>query len=91
MEHELSDLANDILNALYFVEPFERIVEECNGVNKNIVADELKQLIAKKLVTPMRYDEVEKEYVRSFIYDTDNMNSYHYLATKDGLLAHNGR
>lgn len=90
MDSELSDIAHDILNCLYFVEPFDRIVEEC-GIDRNIVADELKQLIARRLVSPMRYDEVEKEYIRSFIYDSDNMNHYSYLATKDGLMAHNGR
>lgn len=89
MSQELSDLANNIINCLYFVEPFEKIVEEC-GINRNIVADELKILISKKLVTPMKYDEVEQEYIRSFIYDTDHMDHYQYLATKDGLMAHHG-
>jgi hypothetical protein len=86
----LSDLEYDILNCLYFVEPFHRIVEECQ-CDRNIVADELKNLIHKKMVSPMRFDEETHEYIRSFIYDTDNMDHYCYMATKEGLMAHNGR
>jgi hypothetical protein len=39
----------------------------------------------------MQWDEEKKEFIRSFMYDSDDMNRYHYLATKNGLLAHNGR
>lgn len=89
MYEELSDIAHDILNCLYFVEPFEKIVEECKA-DRNIIGAELKELIAKRLVTPMRFDESKSEYVRSYIYDSDDLSAFHYLATKDGLLAHNG-
>jgi hypothetical protein len=37
----------------------------------------------------MKWDEEKREYVRSFIYDSDNMNAYSYMATKEGLMAHN--
>jgi hypothetical protein len=55
------------------------------------VADCLKHLIAKKYVVAMRFDEEKQDYIKSFIYDADDMNAYSYLATKDGMLAHNGR
>jgi len=87
---ELSEIEFQILDAVYFVEPFANIVAECDAPEK-IVADVLKQLIHKKYVVAMRFDEKENEYVRSFIYDTDNMHAYAYLATKEGLLAHNTR
>lgn len=86
----LTDIEYDILNAIYFVEPFENILAECNAA-PNVVADVLKQLIHKKYVVAMRFDEEKQEYSRSFIYDSDNMNAYAYLATKEGLLAHNSR
>lgn len=89
MDEELSDIAQDILNSLYFVEPFDKIVEECKA-DRNIVGAELKELIAKRLVTPMRFDEERSEFVRSYIYDADDLSAFHYLATKDGLMAHNG-
>lgn len=84
---ELTPIEYDILNAVYFVEPFKHIVEECNE-KPAIVADVLKILIHKKYIVPMRWDEEKTDYVRSFIYDTDDMNQYHYLATKEGLKAH---
>ncbi|MEI7978232.1 MAG: hypothetical protein WCI53_05255 [Bacteroidota bacterium] len=90
MQYELSDIDFDILNALYFVEPFEKIMEEVAAPPK-IVADCLKHLIAKKYVVAMRFDEEKQDYIKSFIFDSDDMHAYSYLATKDGLLAHNGR
>lgn len=90
MNDLLSDIEYDILNAIYFVEPFDNIVSECREPEK-IVADVLKQLIAKKYVSPMRFDEEKQEYIRTYFYDSDDMRAYHYLATKDGLLAHNTR
>ncbi len=90
MNEPLTDIEYDILNAVYFVEPFEHILQECTE-KPAVVADVLKQLIHKKYIVPMLWDEEKSEYVRSFIYDTDDMNRYHYLATKEGLLAHNSR
>ena len=88
MDHQLTNIDYDILNALYFVEPFEKILEEVDAPDQ-IVADCLKQLISKRLVSAMKWDEEKREYVRSFIYDSDNMNAYSYMATKEGLMAHN--
>lgn len=90
MESQLTDIEYDVLNAIYFVESFEHIVSEC-ARPPAIVGDVLKQLIHRKYVVPMRWDEEKTEFVRSFIYDTDNMNAYSYLATKEGLMAHNSR
>lgn len=90
MNHELDDIAFDILNCIYFVEPFSKIIDEVN-YPANIVADVLKSLIQKRLVAAMLWDENLQEYKRSFIYDSDNMNAYSYLATKEGLLAHNSK
>jgi len=90
MIHELDDIAFDILNCIYFVEPFDKILEEVN-YPANIVADVLKSLIQRKLVVAMFWSEELQEYKRSFIYDADNMRAYSYLATKEGLMAHNSR
>jgi len=90
MNFELSDIEFDVLNSVYFVESFEHIVEECNE-SAPIIGDVLKQLIHKKFIVPMKWDDEKSEYVRSFIYDSDNMNAYHYLATREGLIAHNSK
>ena len=87
---ELDDVEYEILNCLYFVEPFEKLLEELNFPS-NIIADVLKTLIQKKLVVAMKWDEQSQDYKRSFIYDSDNMHAYSYLATKEGLLSHNSR
>lgn len=89
MSEEIDPLEMDVLNCLYFVEPFEVIVEE-TGLTPAIAGDVLKKLIAKKWVTPMKFDEGEQEYIRSFIYDSDHMSDYRYMATKEGLMKHNG-
>jgi hypothetical protein len=87
---EIDDLEFDILNCLYFVEPFEKILEEVPHTPA-VVGDVLKTLIHKKMVVAMKWDEEKQDYLRSFIYDSDNMHAYSYLATKEGLIAHNSR
>lgn len=88
MNEPLTDIEFDILNAVYFVEPFDNILKECNE-KEPVVADVLKQLIHKKYIIPMKWDNEKSEFLRSFIYDSDNMRAYNYLATKEGLMAHN--
>lgn len=85
-----TELEYDILNTIYFVESFEKILEEVNAP-ENIVADGLKFLIDHKFVIAMRWNSGKQEYERTFFYDSDNMRAYHYLITKDGLTAHNSR
>lgn len=87
---ELTPIEYDILNAVYFVEPFETILSECK-YPEAVIADVLKQLIHKKYITTLVFDLEKQEYIRTFFYDSDNMRAYAYLATKEGLLAHNSR
>jgi hypothetical protein len=87
---ELNDAQFDILDQLYFVEPFNRIVED-TGLSPAVVKDELRNLIAMRYVQVMRFDAGVQDFVRSTMYDADNMNDYAYLATKEGLLKHSGR
>ncbi len=90
MNEPLTDIEYDVLNALYFVEPFDSILAEC-PYPEAIVKDVLRQLITRKYVAPMRFDEDKQEYLRSFMYDGDDMRAYAYLATKEGLMAHHSR
>jgi hypothetical protein len=87
---DLTDMQFRILDALYFVEPFDKILEEVGGP-ENLVAADLRQLIDRKWVQPMRYSDAAKDYVRSPIHDSDDLRAYHYLATREGLLVHSGR
>ena len=86
----MDEVEFEVLDTLYFVEPYEKILEECRQYAEPVIKDALRQLIRKRWVVAMRYDEEKRDFVRSFIYDADDMHAYHYLATKEGLLAHNG-
>jgi len=87
---DLTDLEYDILNTVYFVETFDKILEEVK-YPANIVADSVKFLIRMKYISPMKPDPKKKDYVRSFMYDSDNMRAYRYIITREGLEAHNAR
>lgn len=87
---DLTPLEYDILNAVYFVESFDHIVEECN-VDQYQVADTLKTMISKKWIVPMVFDKEVNDYRRSIFYDSDNMKDFHFMATREGLEVHNSR
>lgn len=86
----LTTLQYEILDKIYFVEPFQQIVQEVNSP-VHIIADELKNMIVKRWVQVLVYDDTIKDYVKTEIYDTDNLHNYFFLITKEGLLKHNGR
>jgi len=85
----MSDLQFQILDAIYFVEPLQNILDEVD-FPRPVVLDEMKNMIDKGWVQVMQMDEVANDYVRTNIYDSDNLQEYQFLATKEGLLRHNG-
>jgi hypothetical protein len=89
MSDEINDLQFNILDALYFVEPYQNILDEVEEPEP-VIRDELRSMIDKGWVHVMAFDEEKGDYVKSPIYDTDNMQDYAYLASKKGLLRHNG-
>lgn len=90
MNEELTDLQFQILDSVYFVESFENIREEADATLPVIVA-EMRYLIDKGWMQVMQFDEEKDDYVRTAIFDTDHLEEYHFLATRDGLMKHNGR
>lgn len=90
MNQELNDVQFDILDAIYFVEPLENILDEVDAP-RAVVLDELRTMIDKGWVQVLRFDEDRGDYVRTAIYDSDQMGDFRYLATKDGLMKHNGQ
>jgi len=90
MNQELNDVQFDILDAIYFVEPLENILAEVDAP-RAVVLDELRTMIDKGWVQVLRFDEDSGDYVRTAIYDSDQMGDFRYLATKDGLMKHNGQ
>lgn len=90
MNQELNDVQFDILNAIYFVEPLANILEEVDAP-RAVVLDELRTMIDKGWVQVLRFDEDRGDYVRTAIYDSDQMGDFRYLATKAGLMKHHGQ
>jgi AICAR transformylase/IMP cyclohydrolase PurH len=86
----LTSLQYEILDKIYFVESYKQILEEVHSP-ANIIADEIKNMIVKRWVQVLVYDENIKDYVKTEIYDTDNLQNYFFLITKEGLLKHHGR
>ena len=84
----MNDLEFDILDEIYFVESFESIQHRLN-IDTQILKESLKKMINKGWIKCFanQYTEV--------IFDTHSFEEkyqiYHYLATKEGLLAHNSR
>lgn len=89
MSEEINDIQFQILDSIYFVEPLEKILEEVERP-KPIVIDELRILIDKGWVQVMIFDDKKNDYQRTAIFDTDHLQDYAFLATKEGLLKHNG-
>jgi hypothetical protein len=89
MNEPLNDLQFQILDSLYFVESFAHILEEAEAP-VSFVVDELRTLIDRDWIQVMVFSERAGDYVRTPIFDTDHLSDYHFLATKNGLLKHNG-
>lgn len=83
----MNDLEFDVLDELYFVQTFNYLIKTLN-LEEQILKDTLAQLIQKgwvKCFAPNLEEVLTNNEV-----DFDNQfKTYHYLATKQGLLAHN--
>ena len=89
MNEELNELQFQILDSIYFMESLEHIVEEA-ATPRAIVIDEIRTMIDRGWIQVMAQDDQSGEFVRTGIFDNDNLDEYRFLATKDGLLKHNG-
>ena len=89
MSEELNDIQFQILDSVYFVESFEHVLEEAEQP-RPVVVDELRTMIDRGWIQVMEFSEEKGDYLRTQYFDTDHLENYHFLATKDGLLKHNG-
>jgi hypothetical protein len=87
----MDELEYEILDALYFVEPFETLLNEVKEKRVAVIKDCLRQLIIKQWVNVMSWDENKKEFVSTPFFDFDNMESMHFFISKQGLIAHNSK
>ncbi|WP_339605770.1 transporter [uncultured Roseivirga sp.] len=84
----MTDMEFDVLDELYFVQPFDAILEEIE-----LTEDELKKVLSELLNKGWVkcYGDRQAEMPIAPKDLGNNLTSYFYLATKEGLLVHNGR
>lgn len=78
-----------ILDQLYFVESYSVLVQEVK-LPESIILRELMDLIQKQYVQVMRFDEKLQEYVPTPFLERDSLSNCYFVATKEGLLKHQG-
>ncbi len=81
---EIYEVEYQILGTLYFFEPFEKIEEEVDAKH-NVIKDALRNLIAKKYVSPYHFNETKRRFEQAFLYDSDNLEEYYFSATSKGI------
>lgn len=84
----MNDIQFDILDKLYFVEPYQTLLNELS-ISENILKNELKELIQKGWVQVMKFDEKLQDFVPTPFLNIDDLHNCYFLATKEGLLKHN--
>ncbi|MBX9852510.1 MAG: hypothetical protein K2X86_12235 [Cytophagaceae bacterium] len=84
----MTDKEFEILDLLYFTVPFEELKKELDWNEADII-EELVKLIKKGWVKCL-YKVTEEEVEDLSQFKTEYKN-YNYLATKEGLFAHNSR
>ncbi|KYG78845.1 hypothetical protein [Roseivirga echinicomitans] len=84
----MTDMEFDVLDELYFVQPFDAILEEIE-----LTEDELKKVLTELLNKGWVkcYGDRQAEMPIAPKDLGNDLASYFYLATKEGLLVHNGR
>ncbi len=83
----MSDLEFDVLDELYFVVPFSHLQQELD-IEAPTLKDTLQKLLAKGWIKC--FLNASEEAVSEEIDLENHYSRYFYLASKAGLLAHNG-
>jgi len=84
----MTDLEFDVLDELYFVVPFTHLQEELD-MDDTTLKEVLRSLLDKGWVKC--FLSASEEAVNSEMDFENKYKDYYYLASKQGLLAHNGR
>lgn len=84
----MTDQEYDVLDELYFVTSFAQLQEEVD-MNKDALQETLKTLLEKGWIKC--FADASEELSPYEVDMEASFQGYFYLATKAGLLAHNGR
>lgn len=88
MDNDMSDEEFDVMDELYFVQSFDYLISELE-IEESEMAKVLAQLVSKGWVKCLK--GMDEEVPEAELDLAHNYANYFYLATKKGLLAHNGR
>ena len=83
----MTDLEFDILDELYFLQSFDYLMEQL-AHDQKVIAATLSDLYRKGWIRC--YSSPSDELACEDADILKEYDKYHYLATKEGLLAHNG-
>lgn len=84
----MSDEEFDVMDELYFVQSFNYLIQELE-MSAEELKEVLKTLLSKGWVKCF-YNMNDEVFEDKLDFDNE-FKDYYYLATKPGLLAHNGR
>lgn len=84
----MTDSEFELLDALYFTVSFDCLIKEFD-FSEEVLVNELIALIQKAWVKCL--DKVSEEEIVDIMEIKRNFNAYNFLASKEGLLAHNSR
>jgi hypothetical protein len=84
----MSDAEFNLLDELYFITTFEELEKNFVFGRENL-KDTIRQLMSKSWVKMM--DKTSDEEIRDMHEFEQNYHQYNFLATKEGLLAHNSK
>jgi transcription initiation factor IIE alpha subunit len=84
----MTDLEFDILDELYFVISFEDLKHKL-GMEETKLKNALQIMVEQKYIKCFR--DVSDELPNEHLDFKNNYRNYHYLASKEGLFAHNSR
>lgn len=84
----LTDVEFDILDEVYFVTDYPSVQHQLDR-SEQALQEGLQSLLEKGYVQQLFFDKTHGDYVKQEVPDLTALSRYHYLATKEGLLAHN--
>lgn len=84
----MTDVEFDILDEVYFVTAYIDIRTQL-GISDADLAIGLHRLLQKGYIKQLQFDETAGDFIKLESPDYTGYSTYHYLATKAGLLAHN--
>ncbi len=77
-----------ILDASYFLIGYPGLLRETE-LDRERLDEGLRSLLKKKYLRQMQFSRGAGDFIVMDIPDTRELRLYHYLASKEGLLAHN--